>query len=165
MDFVKQINKGSIEVLKTQKVEVENYPYGFKKCKLIAEIKHNRNGVLIHRTTIFNGIENKPKKTTSCCKICFFYDKDLKQYGIIEHHSSFMSVMGLNFKSPYTTYNFHSCSNWFEFKGEHRIELEQQDKNYHLINDLFFKDIKRAKGSIISIDVPDKVIKINGISV
>ena len=41
-DFTEQIKKGFIEVIDLNKLIIEDYPYGFKKCKMVFNKVRNR---------------------------------------------------------------------------------------------------------------------------
>ena len=139
MKFEEQIKKGVIEVINKDVLIIQNYPMGFKKCVMTFKKTYNRNGLIIERTSLFNGKTSKPKKTTATKYIVFFYHKELKRHFFLtkgEYTSiSLYNTAFFNANDVFKEYGYSSVDE--EYRN-HPDNIKRH--NDYLIVYEFFKD-------------------------
>ena len=157
-DFKEQIKKGNIEVIDQNSLIIENYPYGFKTCKMTFNKIKNRNGQIISRTSDLNGKISKPKKTTSARLNIFIYDKELKRHFILMVNGLSMSIYNTNFKmggvyetsyfnltdkESFIIFDFNTCHGCFP-KNFSRVGIPF-DLNFFISKHAVLQDLSSTK--------------------
>ena len=141
-DFVEHIKKGFINIIETEKLILNDYPYGFKKCIMTFEKVNNRNGQIIKRTSEFNGKISQPKTTTATDINFFVFDKELQRHFIVDYRNEIYTLFTTNFFNAngiYKEYYFSEVSE--KYLGNEYNDKKQAD--YLILADFFKDSIKK----------------------
>lgn len=154
INFADQIKNGNIEIINQDTLIIENYPYGFKTCKMTFNKKFNRNGQIIERFSEINGKTSKPKKTTAYRINIFVYDKQLKRHFIVCIDAMNFCLYTTNFYNANAVFeNYHFSYTSKEYQHDHALKSR---KEYRILLD-FFKDYMN-----ITPEVYNKMYELNG---